>query len=174
MQQWYAAGYFPGFTRVKRASDPDWMSLSSIGSIVAGGVNDPGARATAASGPAATMPNPGVDGRVAVPCATGDGYAEYATVGHFNRKTGKLITGEDIAMSAARQADMYDHRAKRQLNAFFVSCAPVYLLVRSDLDTSQDYDSWTEQRQKGVKKARPDKSRKRPRNRQPEWLKKLG
>lgn len=37
MQQWFRAGYFPGFTRVKRASDPEWRPLGSVGSIVAGG-----------------------------------------------------------------------------------------------------------------------------------------
>ena len=49
---------------------------------------------------------------------------------------------------------MQSHRAKRQLNAFF------------------DYDSWQEERQKGVKKAKPDKSRKKKKG-VPEWIRKL-
>ena len=62
-------------------------------------------------------------------------------------KTERLLGGRSAQ-------DMYNHRAKRQLNAFF------------------DYDTWQDQRQNGVgKKAKPDKSRKKKKTGIPEWYK---
>ena len=90
----------------------------------------------------------------------------------------------------ARQADMYGHRAGRQMDAYFDQDAyqvPRGVGARHACPVADTYHFkpwrdvgrspvWSRQeamRNGTLRKAKPDKSRKKKRNQQPEWLKKI-
>lgn len=111
MQQWHAQGFFPLTTLVRRLSDSDtaWTAIGEHTDIVAAAAAAAGAAAAAAAG-------------------DGDG-AQYASTMYFNRHTGKF--DDNVSVSMERQQDMYNHRAKRQLNGFFGVALPSPALLRS-------------------------------------------
>lgn len=139
MQAWYAQGYFPGSTSVKREVEADWGAVDCRPELWVS-VHIESASAAAAAVSAASG-------------ASQPGYQDYASTGAFNRKTGRF--DDKLDESIARQQDMYGHRAKRQMDAYF------------------DTDQWQADQQKPTKKAKPDKSKKKKRNQQPDWLKRM-
>lgn len=203
MQTWYGQGFFPVATLVRRLCDDDWAPVGDCSEVTT--------RAAAAASASSEVAS--AAGSLHSAQAVG-GDSDYATRAFFNRHTGKF--DEDVAVSMERQQDMYNYRAKRQLNAFFgtapllppllmllyarpmqaracTSCAlhrfqrrllsrVVIFLDASKFITAcrgpcvgprarclSDYDSWQDDRQKGVKKAKPDKSRKKKKSGIPDW-----
>lgn len=103
MQQWYAQGFFPATTYVKRLSDPDWIPVMDAQELAA----------------AAAEVGQGYGGYAA---GAGGGFSgaadsEYAASMSFNRISGKSDDGELSQRADASASDNY--RAKRQMNAFF-------------------------------------------------------